>query len=328
VIKNNHKLNNKKEHIMADPIPGGDAITNVTNSTEQNYGFQVYHATDGLAGATEIQDGNNNYIPNASSATQAATYQNDANSYRALATESTNLGEHSQAFGQSATANALDAAAAAYVAPAPVAPIPTSPTTTGGTMSVPVISGPPAAAAQPDGKDSTKDSGSSSGSSAGMGSGVGSSSGSSAGMGSGVGSSSGSSAGALGTVTATGTTQALAEGVSKDEALGAADLKQTTGSSSSQGSGSGGYLVEKGDTLSGIAGAHDVTVSQIVAANSQLITNPDFIKAGWHLTIPAAEQSSGGGGNSAAAGMSPDVANAGLEAAGHLDTSPTHINNK
>jgi LysM repeat protein len=47
-------------------------------------------------------------------------------------------------------------------------------------------------------------------------------------------------------------------------------------------------VVKKGDTLSGIAAANNTTVAKIVAANPQ-ITNPNLIKPGQVITIPAAK---------------------------------------
>ena len=46
------------------------------------------------------------------------------------------------------------------------------------------------------------------------------------------------------------------------------------------------YIVQKGDTLSKIAGMFGCTVNDIVALNSGLIKNPDLIYPGWVLTIP------------------------------------------
>lgn len=44
------------------------------------------------------------------------------------------------------------------------------------------------------------------------------------------------------------------------------------------------YTVQAGDTLSVIAQAHDVSVDQLIVANS--ITNPDFLQIGQTLVIP------------------------------------------
>ena len=46
------------------------------------------------------------------------------------------------------------------------------------------------------------------------------------------------------------------------------------------------YIVQKGDTLSKIAGMFDCTVDDIVKYNSGLIKNPNLIYVGWELTIP------------------------------------------
>lgn len=46
------------------------------------------------------------------------------------------------------------------------------------------------------------------------------------------------------------------------------------------------YTVQKGDTLGAIARKYGCTVSDIMAANSDLIKNPNLIYAGWQLRIP------------------------------------------
>ena len=46
------------------------------------------------------------------------------------------------------------------------------------------------------------------------------------------------------------------------------------------------YTVQKGDTLGAIARKYGCTVSEIMAANSDLIKNPNLIYAGWQLRIP------------------------------------------
>ena len=48
------------------------------------------------------------------------------------------------------------------------------------------------------------------------------------------------------------------------------------------------YTVQSGDTLWVIAKKYSCTVSEIVAANSELIKNPDLIHVGWQLKIPQA----------------------------------------
>lgn len=56
------------------------------------------------------------------------------------------------------------------------------------------------------------------------------------------------------------------------------------------------YTVQSGDTLSGIATRYGVSVDEIIEANKNLITNPDYIQVGWTLTIPDAsstQQTSG-----------------------------------
>lgn len=46
------------------------------------------------------------------------------------------------------------------------------------------------------------------------------------------------------------------------------------------------YTVQKGNTLSAIAKKHGCTVADIIAANSDLIRNPNQIHVGWQLKIP------------------------------------------
>ncbi len=50
------------------------------------------------------------------------------------------------------------------------------------------------------------------------------------------------------------------------------------------------HTVQKGDTLWAIAKKYGCTVSEIVAANSDLIKDPDLIYAGWQLKIPQADK--------------------------------------
>jgi N-acetylmuramoyl-L-alanine amidase len=56
-------------------------------------------------------------------------------------------------------------------------------------------------------------------------------------------------------------------------------------------SGSAGYTVRLGDTLSGIASRHGVSVQALIGANG--IANPNLIRAGQTLTIPGAAKSTG-----------------------------------
>ena len=51
------------------------------------------------------------------------------------------------------------------------------------------------------------------------------------------------------------------------------------------------HKVISGNTLSGIANAYGVSVSDIMKANSNLIKNPNVIQVGWVLTIPVYEPS-------------------------------------
>lgn len=62
------------------------------------------------------------------------------------------------------------------------------------------------------------------------------------------------------------------------------------------------YTIQRGDTLSGIAARHGVSVQDLLAANPQ-IRNPDVIYSGQSLTIPSGGHS-GGGGTQAASGPS------------------------
>lgn len=53
----------------------------------------------------------------------------------------------------------------------------------------------------------------------------------------------------------------------------------------------GTYTVKKGDTLSGIAADHGITLAQLLAANPALKAHPDTIKVGQKLTIPPSQAS-------------------------------------
>ena len=64
-------------------------------------------------------------------------------------------------------------------------------------------------------------------------------------------------------------------------------------------SGSAGYTVRLGDTLSGIAAKHGVSVQALVNANR--ISNPNLIRAGQTLTVPSG--SSGGTSTTPASGV-------------------------
>jgi len=46
------------------------------------------------------------------------------------------------------------------------------------------------------------------------------------------------------------------------------------------------YTVQKGNTLSMIAKKHGCTVAEILAANSDLVKNPNRIYVGWQFKIP------------------------------------------
>ncbi len=68
------------------------------------------------------------------------------------------------------------------------------------------------------------------------------------------------------------------------------------------------YTIQSGDTLSGIAARHGVSVQDLLAANPQ-ITNPDVIYSGQSLTIPSGGGNTGGTqgvqGPSGAGGATP-----------------------
>ena len=46
------------------------------------------------------------------------------------------------------------------------------------------------------------------------------------------------------------------------------------------------YAIKRGDTLGAIARKYGCTVAELVAANSDLIKNPNRIHIGWKLKIP------------------------------------------
>lgn len=46
------------------------------------------------------------------------------------------------------------------------------------------------------------------------------------------------------------------------------------------------YTVKENDTLDTIAKQYALTVEQLVAANSDLIKDPNYIEVGWVLNIP------------------------------------------
>lgn len=48
----------------------------------------------------------------------------------------------------------------------------------------------------------------------------------------------------------------------------------------------GVYVVRRGDTLSDIARKFHTTTATLVAMNSDLIDDPDFIRHGWKLIVP------------------------------------------
>ena len=49
------------------------------------------------------------------------------------------------------------------------------------------------------------------------------------------------------------------------------------------------YVVKQGDTLSTIAGRFDITLDELIAANTEAIPDPDKLNVGDVLIIPVAE---------------------------------------
>lgn len=48
----------------------------------------------------------------------------------------------------------------------------------------------------------------------------------------------------------------------------------------------GVYVVRRGDTLADIARKFHTTTATLVAMNSDLIDDPDFVRHGWKLIVP------------------------------------------
>lgn len=96
------------------------------------------------------------------------------------------------------------------------------------------------------------------------------------------------------------TTRALAEanGIQDPNRIYAGTRLAIPGSGSAAGpSATGTYTVVRGDTLGRIAAAHGTTIKAIVEANG--IRNPNLIRVGQVLTVPAGGASAGTGGGSA-----------------------------
>jgi LysM repeat protein len=71
-----------------------------------------------------------------------------------------------------------------------------------------------------------------------------------------------------------------------------APAKPSGGSSS----GGGSYVVRSGDTMSGIASRHGVSLAALERANPQ-VKNPNYIYVGERLNLPSGSRSSGGSGS-------------------------------
>ncbi|MGV3760345.1 MAG: LysM peptidoglycan-binding domain-containing protein [Actinomycetota bacterium] len=105
----------------------------------------------------------------------------------------------------------------------------------------------------------------------------------------------------------TATALAKANGITNPDRIvaGAQLAIPGSGSGSTGAPTTGSYTVERGDTLGRIASRHGTTISALVAANR--IANPNLIRVGQVLTVPA----SGGGGTSSGGGSAPATPPAG-----------------
>jgi LysM repeat protein len=65
------------------------------------------------------------------------------------------------------------------------------------------------------------------------------------------------------------------------------------------------YVVKAGDTASAIAAQFGLTLDQLVAANPEILANPDAIQIGDELVIPTAQPSVIPGQPSASPSPSP-----------------------
>jgi LysM repeat protein len=98
---------------------------------------------------------------------------------------------------------------------------------------------------------------------------------------------------------------AKANGIANpDRIVAGARLTIPGGGSAPAAPASGSYTVVRGDTLGRIAARHGTTISALVAANK--IANPNLIRAGQVLTVPA-----GSGGGSYSGGAAPSTPPAG-----------------
>lgn len=85
------------------------------------------------------------------------------------------------------------------------------------------------------------------------------------------------------------------------------------------GSAGGDYSVQSGDTLSGIASMHGLSLQSLTAANPQ-IANPDLIFVGDRIQLPGAQ--SPGTGGAPEAGGAPEGGGAPVEGAGPTPAAP------
>jgi LysM repeat protein len=88
--------------------------------------------------------------------------------------------------------------------------------------------------------------------------------------------------------------------------------------------GNGSYTVSRGDTLSGIAASHGVSLSALRAANPQ-ISNPNLIFAGQHINIP--QEGSAGAANGGSYTVKPGDTLSGIAARFGLDWHSLALDN-
>ena len=93
---------------------------------------------------------------------------------------------------------------------------------------------------------------------------------------------------------------AQANGVTNPNLIYVGQRLTIPGTSSTPATGSGLYVVQRGDTLSAIAVRHQTTVQQLVQMNG--ITNPNFIAVGQRLAVPQGQSGSGSGGGGSQSG--------------------------
>ena len=98
--------------------------------------------------------------------------------------------------------------------------------------------------------------------------------------------------------------QSAATQAAPAESAAPASSESAVTSSESSGSGSGGYVVQSGDTLSAIAAANGITVDQLAAENG--LDANGVLQAGAHLSVPGAPVTSSS--SAAAASSAPATA--------------------